>query len=173
MKRTGPGGRASGMAEVWVLMRCHNQRESSLSRLLSYRCGAQTSLPATSSSSFSHRLFSFRTLTEYTRRYSVSPGSIFSIFAGHSSCISVWLRPSKQIRAPLYSIKQKRQRRWIIVKYGIVYIIAFAIFAALIAVREYPPSVLPALFAVLTMFCATAVAFRERLTFSCSICQGI
>lgn len=26
----------------------------------------------------------------------------------------VWLRPSKQIRAPLYSIKQKRQRRWIV-----------------------------------------------------------
>ena len=68
--------------------------------------------------------------------------------------MAVWLRPSKQIRAPLYSIKQKRQRRWIIVKYGIVYIIAFAIFAALIAVREYPPSVLPALCDVLTMCCA-------------------
>jgi hypothetical protein len=27
---------------------------------------------------------------------------------------TVWLRPSKQIRAPLYSIKQKRQRRWIV-----------------------------------------------------------
>jgi len=26
----------------------------------------------------------------------------------------VWLRPSKQIRAPLYSIKQKKQRRWIV-----------------------------------------------------------
>jgi 1,3-beta-glucan synthase len=28
--------------------------------------------------------------------------------------ILVWLRPSKQIRAPLYSVKQKRQRRWIV-----------------------------------------------------------
>lgn len=27
---------------------------------------------------------------------------------------TVWLRPSKQIRAPLYSIKQTRQRRWIV-----------------------------------------------------------
>lgn len=44
-----------------------------------------------------------------------------------------WLRPSKQIRAPLYSIKQKRQRRWIIVKYGVVYVLSFALFAALIA----------------------------------------
>lgn len=26
----------------------------------------------------------------------------------------VWLRPSKQIRAPLYSMKQKRQRRKIV-----------------------------------------------------------
>lgn len=34
------------------------------------------------------------------------------------SCIliffPVWLRPSKQIRAPLFSTKQKRQRRWIV-----------------------------------------------------------
>ena len=49
----------------------------------------------------------------------------------------VWLRPSKQIRAPLYSIKQKRQRRWIVIKYGIVYILAFAVFGALLALREY------------------------------------
>lgn len=26
----------------------------------------------------------------------------------------VWLRPSKQIRPPLFSTKQKRQRRWIV-----------------------------------------------------------
>ena len=49
----------------------------------------------------------------------------------------VWLRPSKQIRAPLYSIKQKRQRRWIVIKYGIIYLLAIAIIAALIAIREY------------------------------------
>ncbi|KAG5635057.1 hypothetical protein H0H81_012577, partial [Sphagnurus paluster] len=45
----------------------------------------------------------------------------------------VWLRPSKQIRAPLYSIKQKRQRRWLIIKYGIFYVLALATFIALIA----------------------------------------
>lgn len=28
--------------------------------------------------------------------------------------LTVWLRPSKQIRAPLFSTKQKRQRRWIV-----------------------------------------------------------
>ena len=47
----------------------------------------------------------------------------------------VWLRPSKQIRAPLYSIKQKRQRRWIVIKYGLIYVLAIAIAGALIALR--------------------------------------
>lgn len=50
----------------------------------------------------------------------------------------VWLRPSKQIRAPLYSIKQKRQRRWIVIKYGAIYVLAIAAIAALIAIRECP-----------------------------------
>ena len=54
--------------------------------------------------------------------------------------LSDWLRPSKQIRPPLFSTKQKRQRRWIVAKYGIVFILAFAIFAALLAIRESPPS---------------------------------
>ncbi|KAI6096184.1 glycosyltransferase family 48 protein [Pisolithus croceorrhizus] len=44
---------------------------------------------------------------------------------------------SKQIRPPLYSTKQKKQRRWIIIKYGIVYVIALIIFSALIILREY------------------------------------
>ncbi|KAI6038580.1 hypothetical protein EDC04DRAFT_2569660 [Pisolithus marmoratus] len=47
-----------------------------------------------------------------------------------------WLRPSKQIRPPLYSTKQKKQRRWIIIKYGIVYVTALIIFSALIIFRE-------------------------------------
>ncbi|KAI0767675.1 1,3-beta-glucan synthase [Fomes fomentarius] len=68
------------------------------------------------------------------------------------SMMLFWLRPSKQIRAPLYSIKQKRQRRWIVIKYGIVFILAFALFAALVVIP---------------------LIFRKSLTFSCSICQGI
>jgi hypothetical protein len=49
-----------------------------------------------------------------------------------------WLRPSKQIRAPLYSIKQKRTRRWIVMKYGALYITVLIVFAALIVIRECP-----------------------------------
>ncbi|KAH8112916.1 glucan synthase [Phellopilus nigrolimitatus] len=47
--------------------------------------------------------------------------------------ILFWLRPSRQIRAPLYSLKQKRQRRQIVFKYGIVFVLVLAIFVALIA----------------------------------------
>ncbi|KAG8714885.1 1,3-beta-D-glucan synthase [Ceratobasidium sp. 423] len=66
--------------------------------------------------------------------------------------ISLWLRPSKQIRAPLYSIKQKRQRRGIVIKFTIVFYLAFIIFAALIA--------LP-------------VIFRTALKMNCGICKSI
>ncbi|GAA5979391.1 hypothetical protein JCM10908_002906 [Rhodotorula pacifica] len=46
----------------------------------------------------------------------------------------LWLRPSKQIRAPLYSLKQARQRRNIIARYGVLFYLNFAIFLALIIV---------------------------------------
>jgi len=63
-----------------------------------------------------------------------------------------WLRPSKQIRAPLFSTKQKRQRRWIVFKYGFLFVLSFATFAALIA--------LP-------------VLFRDHIKLNCSICSDI
>jgi hypothetical protein len=48
---------------------------------------------------------------------------------------AVWLRPSKQIRAPLYSMKVKKQRRWMVVKYGFVYTCVVSAFGALIILR--------------------------------------
>ncbi|KAJ7046771.1 1,3-beta-glucan synthase [Mycena alexandri] len=69
----------------------------------------------------------------------------------HSTML-FWLRPSKQIRAPLFSMKQKRQRRWIVLKYSIVYVVVCAFLAALI--------VLPAL-------------FRDLITFNCTLCKNI
>jgi hypothetical protein len=51
-----------------------------------------------------------------------------------------WLRPSKQIRAPLYSLKQKRTRRWIVIKYGVLYAAVILVFAALIVIRKCPSS---------------------------------
>ena len=48
----------------------------------------------------------------------------------------VWLRPSKQIRPPLFSTKQKRQRRWIVIKYTVVYIFMISLLASLIVLRK-------------------------------------
>jgi len=69
----------------------------------------------------------------------------------HSTML-LWLRPGKQIRAPLFSMKQKRQRRWIVIKYSVVYVVVVAFLAALI--------VLPAL-------------FRDLITFNCTLCKNI
>ncbi|CAE6478685.1 unnamed protein product [Rhizoctonia solani] len=63
-----------------------------------------------------------------------------------------WLRPSQQIRAPVYSAWQRRQRRNIVIKFTIVYYIIFMIFVALIA--------LP-------------MVFHTALKMNCSICNMI
>ena len=86
--------------------------------------------------------------------FSVS-SSRFVLVIWISKGLSVWLRPSKQIRPPLYSIKQKKQRRWIvsihyltslliwgfpqIIKYGSIYVSMILLFVVLIALRK-PPS---------------------------------
>jgi 1,3-beta-glucan synthase len=63
------------------------------------------------------------------------------------------LRPSRQIRAPIFSYKQRTQRRRIVLKYTVVFYTVFAAFAALI--------VLP-------------VVFRDDLNaINCSICDSI
>ncbi|GJJ14803.1 1,3-beta-D-glucan synthase [Clathrus columnatus] len=63
-----------------------------------------------------------------------------------------WLRPSKQIRPPLYSFKQKKQRRSIVIRYGLVYLIAMTVFVLLI--------VLP-------------IVFRDQIHPNCSFCSSI
>ncbi|BEJ14560.1 hypothetical protein CspHIS471_0403270 [Cutaneotrichosporon sp. HIS471] len=45
-----------------------------------------------------------------------------------------WLSPSQQIRPPIYSLRQRSQRRKIVVKYTIVYFLIQACFIALIVV---------------------------------------
>ncbi|KAL1660315.1 glycosyltransferase family 48 protein [Schizophyllum commune] len=77
---------------------------------------------------------------------------LLPFFNSIHSTMLFWLRPSKQIRQPLFSTKQKRQRRWIVMKYTVVYIVVVAFLVALIA--------LPAL-------------FRESIHFNCQICQSI
>nr|CAG8473571.1 5734_t:CDS:2 [Entrophospora candida] len=49
----------------------------------------------------------------------------------HSTML-FWLRPSKQIRPPIYSIKQKKRRRRIVWTYGLLFLLMFIIFVGLI-----------------------------------------
>jgi 1,3-beta-glucan synthase len=49
-----------------------------------------------------------------------------------------WLSPSQQIRPPIYSLRQRSQRRKIVVKYSIVYFLIQAVFVALIVVPVVP-----------------------------------
>jgi len=84
--------------------------------------------------------------------FTLTPFILIPYFDRLHATLLFWLRPSKQIRAPLYSIKQKRQRRWIIIKYGLIYIFVIAIFAVLIA--------LP-------------VSLRTGLKFTCTLCDNL
>jgi len=45
-----------------------------------------------------------------------------------------WLRPSKQIRPPLYGQRQKQKRRWIIITYGSLYAAVITVFVVLLAI---------------------------------------
>ena len=51
----------------------------------------------------------------------------------HSTAL-FWLRPSKQIHAPIYSLRQRAQRRSIVMRYSIVFLFAWIVFLALILV---------------------------------------
>ncbi|KAF5348770.1 hypothetical protein D9756_009724 [Leucocoprinus leucothites] len=65
--------------------------------------------------------------------FMLTPPVLIPYFDRFHATILFWLRPSKQIRAPVYTNKQRRQRRWIVIKYGIVYVVAIGVFVALIA----------------------------------------
>ena len=91
-----------------------------------------------------------------------------------------WLRPSRQIRAPLYSLKQKRQRRRIVIKYGIIFLFILALFVALIVIRKfslYFSSFFPFFLIDLNAYRVdcffTAVIFSKVIDENCTICQNI
>ncbi|KAF9463251.1 1,3-beta-glucan synthase [Collybia nuda] len=84
--------------------------------------------------------------------FMLTPPILIPYFDRFHATILFWLRPSKQIRAPLFSIKQKRHRRWQVIKYGIFYVLVIAFFVALIA--------LPAI-------------FRTTLHFNCTLCESL
>ncbi|KAL2144732.1 hypothetical protein VTI28DRAFT_8670 [Corynascus sepedonium] len=60
------------------------------------------------------------------------------------SMMLFWLRPSRQIRPPIYSMKQTKLRRRRVIRYAILYFILFVVFLALIVgpavAGKYVPS---------------------------------
>ncbi|ESK92280.1 1,3-beta-glucansynthase [Moniliophthora roreri MCA 2997] len=84
--------------------------------------------------------------------FMLTPPTLIPYFDRFHATILFWLRPSKQIRAPLYSIKQKQRRRWMIIKYGTIYLLVIAVFTALIAI--------PAI-------------FRTTMHLNCELCNNL
>ncbi|KAJ7598332.1 hypothetical protein C8J56DRAFT_1091613 [Mycena floridula] len=81
-------------------------------------------------------LWSLDLLLGHLLLFMLSPPLLIPGFDRLHAVMLFWLRPSKQIRAPLYSMKQSSQRRAIIIKYGIVYLLALTFFILMIALRD-------------------------------------
>ncbi|KAF8740913.1 hypothetical protein AX14_006661 [Amanita brunnescens Koide BX004] len=84
--------------------------------------------------------------------FMLTPPILIPYFDRFHAMILFWLRPSKQIRAPLYTPKQKQRRRWIMIRYGLLYILVIGAFIALILI--------PAL-------------LRNSLHIQCTICDNL
>ncbi|KAH9972539.1 1-3-beta-glucan synthase [Lactifluus volemus] len=68
------------------------------------------------------------------------------------SILLFWLRPSKQIHAPIFNVKVRKQRRAIIIKYVPVFFTVIAIFAGLIV---------------------APVVFKDTIHLHCSLCNQL
>ncbi|KZV72587.1 glycosyltransferase family 48 protein [Peniophora sp. CONT] len=66
--------------------------------------------------------------------FMLTPAVLIPYFDRIHAIALFWLRPSKQIHAPIYNFKVRKQRKSIIIKYTPVYFAVIAIFIALVAV---------------------------------------
>jgi len=84
--------------------------------------------------------------------FMLTPPILVPYFDRLHATILFWLRPSNQIRAPLFSFKQTQLRRKIMIKYGLVFLAAFTVSVLLI--------VLP-------------LVFRSTIHLNCSLCDSL
>ncbi|KAJ2712389.1 1,3-beta-D-glucan synthase, partial [Coemansia spiralis] len=52
------------------------------------------------------------------------------------SAMLFWLRPSRQIRPPIYSLKQRKQRRRTAVLFGMLFVFVYVVFLAIVVVPQ-------------------------------------
>jgi len=104
------GGLGVGSVVAWTNMSCPNLLANSLSKPSNYLSGVLTYYLDISCSSCSSHQSSYPTLTVSMLHFSVRHSH--QQIMPFTDCDShlVWLRPLKQICAPLFSIKQKKLR---------------------------------------------------------------
>jgi 1,3-beta-glucan synthase len=59
------------------------------------------------------------------------------------SMMLFWLRPSRQIRAPIYSMKQSKLRRRRVFRFAVLYFVLFIVFMGLIIAPVFVGTLLP------------------------------
>lgn len=59
---------------------------------------------------------------------------LFPFMDSIHSMMLFWLRPGRDLHKPIFNLRQRKQRRSIVIRYGALFLLCFAGFAALIAV---------------------------------------
>jgi hypothetical protein len=105
-------GLVNGSVLVWVYMPSHNLDENTSAR--------------------SSSLFAADFILSHVLLFLLLPALCIPYVDRWHSVILFWLRPSRQIRPPIFSMKQNRLRKRIVRRYATLYFLIFIIFVALI-----------------------------------------
>jgi 1,3-beta-glucan synthase len=77
-------------------------------------------------------MFSMDFIIGHVVLFVLSPFTLIPYIDQLHSTMLFWLRPSKQIRRPIMSWSQRRQRRRIAIAYGLLFLVTFIAFVALL-----------------------------------------
>jgi len=73
--------------------------------------------------------------------FMLAPPVFIPYFDKLHSLLLLWLWPSDQIRVSLFSVRQERKRRWIMIKYSIAFLLVAGVFVTLLAAPLFLPEV--------------------------------
>ncbi|KAF8935959.1 1,3-beta-D-glucan synthase [Dissophora ornata] len=88
-------------------------------------------------------MFACDFLTGHTILFLLFPVCLIPWIDRWHSTMLFWLRPSKQIRAPIFSVKLRAQRRLVVWTYGVLFVFLLAVFVMLIAGPLVFPQYMP------------------------------